>query len=277
MNIPTPIKGLSLLLAFAFGLFGQAVAQVDPLIFNDGALFLINALGNDSALVWVDGGVTNNDSIMINRGKFIIHGDFINNAQCGGDGSSQQGDGNKGLFEIYGDWENNGVYHAGVGKVKFMTTDTIQGTEVTRFHDVQLASGIRRIQDRINSEIDETGTLDLDYSEWATDFDTLWVHNPNTGAILRESDDTCGFVSSLEDGNLAWATSQNTNYHFPVGSSLDISPNQEKRYRPVTIKPETSAPDWFHVRFVNRNAAINGLPTTDTDTTICYVNPMVVS
>lgn len=275
MNFPTPSKGFFLLLVFVFGFSRFSSAQVDPLISNNGAMFFINGGPNDSAVVWVDGTVSHNDSIMVNLGKFIIHGDFVNNAECGGDGSFPlQLPGNNGLFELYGDWENNGTYRAGNGKVHFMTTDSIQGTSVTRFHDVELADHIRRIQDNVNSEIGVNGTLRLNKAEWATDFDTLWVFNTATGAIQRSSFcDTCGFVSSLENGNLARATAQSTDYLFPTGSSLNISPNQLKRYRPVHIKPETNAPDWYHVRFVNRNPTINGLPVTDTDTTICYVNP----
>ena len=274
MNFHTPKKGLLLILIFAFGLIGTAEAQVNPLLSNNGAMFFINGGPNDSALVWVDGTVANNDSTMVNLGKFIIKGDFINNAECGGDGSFPlQIPGNDGLFEVYGDWENNGIYRAGDGKVRFMATDSIQGTSVTRFHDVDLIGDIRRIQDNVNSEIDETGTLKLNEAEWATDFDTLWVFNTSTGAIQRTTCDTCGFVSSLQDGNLARATAQNVAYLFPTGSSIDISPNQIKRYRPVQIKPETNAPDWYHVRFVNRNATINGLPVVNISSDICFVNP----
>lgn len=277
MNNSTPIRILFTLLTLSIGIIGQAMAQAepDPLISNNGAMFYINGGINSQAVVWVDGTVANNDSIMVNLGQFIIHGDFINNAQCGGDGTFPlQLSGNNGTFELYGDWENNGVYHAGDGLVKFMTTDSIQGTEVTRFHDVELVGGIRRIQDQIDSEIDASGTIDLDAGEWATDFNILWVHNPNTGAMIRETNcDPCGFVSSLEDGNLARVTAQAANYNFPTGSSLDVSPNQDPRYRPITIRPESNAVDTFHVRFVNRNASINSLPVTDHDTTICYVNP----
>ncbi len=275
MNIHSPIKGLTLFLAFSIGLVESITAQVDPLISNNGAMFFINGGINDSAIVWVDGGVNNNDSLMVNLGKFIIHGDFVNNATCGGDGSFPlQLPGNNGLFEIYGDWENNGTYRAGQGKVRFMATDSIQGTSVTRFHDVDLIGDIRRIQDNVNSEIDATGTLNLNKAEWATDFDTLWVFNTSTGAIQRQTPcDTCGYVSSLQDGNLARATAQSVSYLFPTGSGLNVSPNQFERYRPVQITPETNAPDWYHVRFVNRVPTINGLPVPNVSSDICFVNP----
>ena len=277
MITSTPIKGIFLALLAIIGTTGAALAQAepDPLLFNNGAMFYINGDANDSAIVYVDGGVTNNDSIMVNLGKFIIKGDFINNGQSGGfDVFPLNIEPNDGLFEIYGDWENNGIYNAGQGKVKFMTTDSIQGTVATRFHDVDLIGDIRRIQDGVNAEIGVNGTLKLNIGEWATDFDTLWVFNPSTGAIQRDAGcDTCGYVSSLQDGNLARVVNQATVYNFPVGSGLDISPNQFERYRPVTIEPTTAAVDTFHVRFVNRNATINSLPILNTDTTICYVNP----
>ncbi|MDP6908228.1 MAG: gliding motility-associated C-terminal domain-containing protein [Flavobacteriales bacterium] len=287
MNIPSPLKTIALLLVFAIGLLGEAVAQNDPLIFNNGAMFYINGGPNDSAVVWVDGGVTNNDSTMINLGKFIIHGDFVNNAQSGGAGVFPLFlPGNDGLFEVYGDWVNNMFYNAGQGLVKFPTSGYVRGDSVTTFHDMELVGHIiRETQDSlgpnltgpsVNVEIDETGRLDLDYGEFATNFDTLWVFNPATGAIIRETDcDTCGFVSSLDNGNLARATNQDASYLFPVGSSIDAptDPNNFKRYRPVTIKPETTAADMFHVRFVNQNATNFGLPILNVDPTICYVNP----
>lgn len=276
MKISTP-SGLFLSLLVMLGMVGQVIAQQDPLIFNNGAMFYVNGGPNDSAIVWVDGGVTNNDSIMVNLGKFIIKGDFVNNAQCGGDNLfPAQIPANNGLFEVYGNWENNGIYRAGEGKVKFMESDTILGTSVTRFHDVELMGFSRRVQLDINSEVGVDGTLKLNKGEWATDFDTLWVFNTALGAIQRHSPcDTCGFVSSLDNGNLARATAQDAVYLFPVGSSINAptDPNNFERYRPLTIKPETAAADWYHVRFVNQNATTFGLPISQTDTTICYVNP----
>lgn len=277
MTTSTPIRVLTaLILALTFHVnSAMAQAEPDPLLFNDGAMFYINGDASDSAIVYVDGGVTNNDSIMVNLGKFIIKGDFINNGQSGGfDLFPLNIEPNDGLFEVYGDWENNGIFNCGQGRVKFMTTDSIQGTVPTTFHNVDLVGDIRRIQDGVNARINETGVLKLNIGEWATDFDTLWVDNPATGAIQRDAScDTCGYVSSLENGNLARVVNQAAVYNFPTGSSLNVSPNQFERYRPVTIEPETADVDTFHVRFVNRNATINGLPITNVDTTICYVNP----
>jgi gliding motility-associated-like protein len=282
MKISTPVNGIFLLLLLTIGMVDRAHAQAepDPLVFNNGAMFYINGGINDSAVVWVDGTFTNNDSTIINLGKLIVKRDFINNAQCGGDNTFPlQLPGNHGMFDIYGDWENNGTFYAGQGKVRFFTNDTIfgdtiQGTSVTLFHDAQLMGDIRRIQEGFDAEIAADGTLELGVGEWATDFDVLRVYNTATGAIQRNTAcHDCGFVSSLQDGHLSRSTAQDASYVFPVGSALDISPNQMKRYRPVYIKPVTSAADTFTVRFVNRDATINSLPISNVDTTICYVNP----
>ncbi|MFT4544673.1 MAG: gliding motility-associated-like protein [Bacteroidia bacterium] len=287
MKFSTPLLATLFCFALLVGAAKQVQAQADPLIFNNGAMFYINGGTADSAVVWVDGGVTNNDSIMVNKGKFIIKGDFVNNGQSGGFDVAPFGiEPNDGLFIIHGDWENNGVYNAGEGKVKFVESGWVRGTEVTRFHDVELVGPIvRSIFDTIGPnatgptvdvEIDATGTLDLDSGEFATNFNILWVLNSATGAIQRELDcDPCGFVSSKANGSLARVTDQDVGYRFPVGSSINAptDPDNFERYRPVTIKPLTTDQDTFHVRFVNQNATNFGLPISQVDTAICYVNP----
>lgn len=272
--------------ALVLGLSTTVFAQTTPLLVNNGAMFYVNGNVGDSAIVYVDGTVENNDSMIVNLGKFIIKGDFINNAESGGTNAFPTFiEANDGLFEIYGDWENNGIYRAGEGKVRFPASGLIEGTEVTRFHDVELVGDIvRSIRDSIDPftsgptidvEIDETGTLDLDEGEFATNYNTLWVFNPSTGAIIREDCDTCGFVSSLDNGTLARVVNQNANYIFPTGSSIDAptDPNNFKRYRPVLLTPSTSDQDTLTVRFVNQNATNFGLPIAQVDDSICFVNP----
>lgn len=284
MNFRPLLKFLSF--ALVAGLSTTAFAQNTPLLVNNGAMFYINGNVGDSAIVYVDGTVENNDSLMVNLGKFIIKGDFINNAESGGTNAFPTFiEANDGLFEVHGDWENNGIYRAGEGKVRFPTTGLIEGTEVTRFHDVELVGSIvRSIRDSIDPftsgptvdvEIDETGTLDLDSGEFATNYNILWVFNPATGAIIRENCDTCGFVSSLDNGSLARVVNQNANYLFPTGSSIDAptDPNNFKRYRPVLLTPSTSDQDTLTVRFVNQNATNFGLPIAQVDDSICFVNP----
>lgn len=250
-------------------------------------MFFINGGINDSAVVWVDGTFANNDSILVNLGKLIIKRDFINNAQAGGDGTFPlQLSGNDGLFEVYGDWENNGIYYAGEGKVKFYSNDvegdSIQGTSITTFHDVDVMGPVRRVQDQIDAHLDATGTLKLNVGEWATDFNLLLVTNPSTGAIQRDNNCyDCGYVSSLGNpisgaaGSLGRIVNQTSVYRFPTGSSLTAptEPTTHRRYRPVTIQPITADLDTFRVRMVNRLATVDNLPIDNVDTTICYLNP----
>lgn len=283
MNFHPLQKASLLVLATCFSLvsFGQNI----PLLFNNGAMFYVNGNPGDSAIVYVDGTVQNQDSIMVNLGKFIIKGDFVNNAQSGGSGIIPSIPANNGLFEVYGDWENNGDYYAGLGKVRFPSDGFIEGTSVTTFNDVELVGPIKRsIQDSVSPfvsgptidvEIAETGVLDLDSGEFATNYNTLWIFNESTTAILREDCDTCGFISSLDSGSVAWSMNQSTDYIFPVGSSVSnsLDPNSFTRYRPVIITPSTADQDTFFVRFANQNPSIFGLDIAQVDTTICYVNP----
>jgi gliding motility-associated-like protein len=276
MSITTILKssalGAAILVAGTFG----TSAQNNTLIYNKGAIFFVNGGPSDSALVWVDGHVINQDSILINKGKFVIKGDFINNAQCGGSNTPPLLlPGNDGLFEVHGKWVNNGLYFAGSGQVKFMENDTITGTAVTQFNRLTLDFDVVRVLDNIDAEVGPNGRLELNRGELATDFNTLWVLNPNTASVTRFNPCvTCGFVSSLGNGTLARATNQAQDYLFPVGSSYIADPGtSEVRYRPVVLTPETNAPDLYHVRFANVNPAPFGLPLEQKDSTICYVNP----
>jgi len=276
MSLSTFLKssaiGAAIVLAGTLG----SSAQNNTLIYNKGAMFFINGGPTDSAIVWVDGHVVNQDSILINKGKMIIKGDFINNSQCGGANTPPLLlPGNDGLFEVHGKWVNNGQFFAGGGQVKFMANDTITGTSVTRFNRLTLNFNVLRVMHNIDAEISTTGRLELNRGELATDYNTMWVLNPSTAAITRHNPCVlCGFVSSLGDGTLARATNQAQDYLFPVGSSYIADPGtSEIRYRPVVLTPESTAPDMYHVRFANVNPAPFGLPLNQTDTTICYVNP----
>lgn len=276
MRLSTFLKSSVICASIVASCLIESTAQNSTLIYNKGALFFVNGGPNDSALVYVDGHVVNQDSILINKGRFIIKGDFINNAQCGGDGNPPLLlPGNDGLFEVYGKWENNGQYFAGSGQVKFMENDTITGTSVTRFNRLTLDSAVVRVMHNIDAEISPTGRLELNRGELATDYNTMWVLNPNVTSITRHNPCVfCGFVSSLGDGTLARATNQAQDYVFPVGSSYIAVPGtSEIRYRPVVLRPETNTPDMYHVRFANVNPAPFGLPLDQVDESICYVNP----
>jgi len=287
----------ALLLTLVVGLPFMSIAQNTPLMVNNGAMFYIGGNWNvgDTALVYVNGTVVNNEGTFINKGKLIVTpgnsslGDFVNNDTAGSFFPVTINP-EEGYFEIHGDWENNGTFICGKSKVKFPTTGLIEGTEVTRFHDVELVGPIVRSiylnpidseLPTIDVEIDETGTLDLDEGEFATNMNTLWVFNPATGAITRENCGDCGFVSSLgnpisgEAGSLARVVNQSTEYLFPTGSSLDIpaDPTAHRRYRPVTVEPTTSAVDTFRARLVNRLATVDNLPIDQVDNSICYLNP----
>src|SRR5690606_37369597 len=118
----------------------------------------------------------NYDSTMVNRGKFIIKGDLINNAQLGA--TSPQVFENTGLYQVYGKWVNNGSFIGGTSEVKFMANDTITGTSVTRFNKLTLNSTTKRTLIDVDAEVGPTGRLALNRGEFDTDTNTLWVLNP---------------------------------------------------------------------------------------------------
>ncbi|MFT4525677.1 MAG: gliding motility-associated-like protein [Bacteroidia bacterium] len=269
MRKTTPI--LTFGVAAILSLFGSlAYGQTSTLVFNNGAIFYINGGLTDSAIVWVDGHVVNDDSVLVNKGKLIIKGDFINNAISGGNSSTPGLTGNDGLTILDGDWENNGDHNPGTGKVIMMEDGLITGSEVTTFHDLDLDGTTKRTM-TINAIINETGTLALDSGEVATELDTLFVTNPNTNAISRAQDcDPCGFISSIGNGNLVRRTNLAGEYMFPVGSSIDNGASTPK-YRPVVITPEGSALDSFSVRMVN-NTYIQDFFMNILEHHICFLN-----
>lgn len=270
MQRPT-LKRLTLSAVF-LAFCSVCVAQTDTLIWNNGAMFFINGGINDSAVVWVDGDVVNNDSIFANKGKLIIKGDYINHAMSGGGQFPNPVVEHDGLMILDGHWENNGTHRAGAGKVIMTQDGLITGSSATMFNDLSLPGSIKRTM-TVNAWISETGTLQLDSSELATDFDTLFVRNPNVNAITRANNcGNCGFISSLDDGNLVRRTTSPGAYLFPVGSS-EAGVGATVKYRPVMITPESSLVDSFSVRMINHSADVDTLFLASTDTTICYLNP----
>lgn len=223
------------------------------------------------AQMYIGGDLKIWDDTLVNQGHVIVDGSFYNEDQCGGNGLPLPG--NNGLFEIRGDrWDNDGTFHSGTGKVIFngdIPIQTITGDSITRFYDLEIDSGkIKRLED-IDTYV--KNTLQLNNKEFATEQYTMFVTNPLASCVMRTDS---GFVSSLENGALSRATNNNTDYLFPVGSSLFTG----YTYRPAIISPKTTNASVYTVRMVNANptpAPPSG-PGYDInlhDDSTCFVSP----
>ncbi len=222
--------------------------NINAQMFNNNGVGVYN-----TTFVRVLGDVSNNNAgIIENDGTFVIDSNIINNATINGDG----------LYKVSGNWENNLSFNSGTSKVILEgINQLITGTAISSYYDLELTgSGIK------TQTIDSytTDSLILNDRELATDINTMFVSNTDTGAISR----TTGFVSSLGDGCLSRATNNNFVYLFPVGSSLITT-----RYRPVEIKPATANPNTYTVRLANNDATTDGYDRGLLEAGICIANP----
>ncbi|MBL7929013.1 MAG: PKD domain-containing protein [Bacteroidia bacterium] len=217
------------------------------LIVNDGGYIFIQP----GVTVTVQGGVINQDN-----GPFIGEWD------------------NRGTVTLTGDWTNNSTGFAFInltaGTFEMLgANQLITGTTTTNFFNLTLSgTGIKR------QTVDARtyGILALNDRELATDANIMYVMNPAVGAITRtgalNSTPVQGFVSSTGNGRLYRTTNSASFYLFPVGSSLTTP-----RFRPVELRPNTSATGAFAVRFVNNDANLDGLNRAIKDPTLGVINP----
>lgn len=233
-------------LAFASGASAQG-----GLFNNRGAEVYINTGG----VVRVLGTVTNKvpNANITNMGDFYIDNNFVNDSVAGGDG----------IYHVWGNWVNNRRFNAGSGEVRLEGADQlITGDSLTQFHDLTLlGSGVKT--QTLNSEVNHL--LNLNDRELATDQFDMTILTTNLNAITR----TSGFVSSLANGKLYRNTIINSDYLFPVGSSLGAN-----RYRPVVIKPSTTESGKYGVRMVNNDATPDGFDRSLVDTIVCRLNDL---
>jgi len=218
------------------------------LIVNDGSLIHVEA----NALVTVEGGLINRDNTAANIGRID----------------------NWGLITLTGDWTNNSSTNAFInsspGTTELMgAAQVITGSTTTNFYNLTLSgSGIKTLN--LNTIVE--GTLSLNDRELATQNNWLQVTNAATTSVTRtgglSSTPVQGFVSSTGIGRLIRNTNSTGTYLFPLGASTGTP-----RYRPVALKPSSSAANTFAARFVNNDPTIDGFPITLKDANIGNINP----
>ncbi len=148
------------------------------------------------------------------------------------------------------------------GWVYFYAADQhINGTSSTHFYNLILENQGVKYGD-LDVYVD--GHLQLTDREFSMDTNTVWVLNPDTGAVKR----TSGYVSSLNDGGLLRRTNSTLPYLFAVGSNLGTF-----RYRPVEFDPLATNINHYKVRFANIDPSSEGFNRATKALRVCELNP----
>jgi len=143
----------------------------------------------------------------------------------------------------------------------YADTQHITGTSNTHFFNLVLQNQGVKYGD-LDVYVD--GQLQLNDREFNMETNTVWVLNPDTGAITR----TTGYVSSLVDGGLLRRTNSVLPYLFPVGSNIGTF-----RYRPVEFDPLASNINHFKARFANVDPTTEGFNRSRKALRVCQLNP----
>lgn len=215
------------------GIRGGAFAQV---LYNNGG-----TISNLSTIIYANGGIENqSNGLFENSGDIYLTGDWTNSA-----GNTALSSSSTGTVLMVGNAQN------------------IQGSSVTEFYDLSLLNNNVKKLNGINAIVKDS--LKLNDCEFATDNNSAFVTNTNSGAISR----TTGFVSSLGTGAIVRSTASTSSYFFPVGSSLGTT-----RFRPVEIAPNNNAATTFGVRLANVDATTENFDRTIKQTSISKINDL---
>lgn len=239
-----PIIGTAIFAAFSIG------SQAQVLVTNNGAVANIMP----GCVVSIKTSSVHNQSGEINNaGRVTIEGDYVND-------DITTGGGGLGVFNVEGDWENNGTFTSDQSEVNlYGTNQQITGSSVTSFYDLTLnGTGIK--SQTIDAQT--TNDLSLNDAELATNGNKMTVTNADPNAISFNT----GFVSSTGSGRLERATNSTSAYFFPVGSSTGTP-----RYRPVELTPVATNSNIFGVRMANVDATGEGFDRS-VNLDLCDIN-----
>ncbi len=263
---------LYLPLLLSFGVFPLNVSA--QIFFSNSA----NVYVASNATLYCNGGIQLiGNSTLTNQGE-ITTTLLSSNSSAGNFEIQLQAnvDGN-GVYRVEQDWINDGLFNAQTSEVvlfgnKEQFISSTNGVE-TQFNNLTLRGGgsnqdARKTLVNVNAATGIDGILDLANRELNTDTQLFTVQNKSQHAILFATPFKAeGFVSSIGNGALVRFTNQKETYVFPVGSSVGV-----RRFRPVTIEPNSLDENIFAVRFNNYSGNIDQYNVTDFQEPISEVN-----
>ena len=174
---------------------------------------------------------------------------------------------NRDTIFVTGNWSHTAPNRCfdsiGTGWVYLYAGDQhVNGTSNTHFYNLILQNQGVKYGD-LDVYVD--GQLQLTDRQFSMDTNTVWVLNPDTGAVKR----TSGYVSSLNDGGLLRRTNSTLPYLFAVGSNVGTF-----RYRPVEFEPLANNINHYKVRFANVDPTVEGFNRATKALRVCQLNPV---
>lgn len=247
-------------IAFAFGAAAQNV------FFNNGANISIT----DNVDVYVGFDLQNDAAtgFLSNAGRLTVKGNLINNAELtGGSFTNQPIGSDTGIFNLYGNWENNKTFKADESTVKLLSNlQFVKGNSITSFYNLeaQETQGSVKTLDNIDANVTNLFTI-KNGVEFATGTNKLNITSTNTSAIVYDEN---SFVSSDGLGRLTRATAAVGNYYFPLGSSISGTAT----VRPIILKPTDSTKAVYDARFVHNDPTTDGFDVSAKAANVDLVN-----
>lgn len=247
-------------LVVIFCFFFALSFNAQQLVWNTAQVFV-----KDAALLHVNGNIESagTNTILKNNGQVVVragwqNGDFVLTESALVHGN--------GRYLIEGDWINNANFSADSSLVTLEGgNEFIAGDSVSRYYDLELkGTGIKT--QRIDAYV--THELQLNNLELAIDSFFMTITNPEVAALLNDPMFLSeGFASTINNGRLIRAMDADTAYLFPMGSSVSIL-----RYRAIELTPQPGTSHVFGVGFNNYDATVDSFPVINHDSTVCRIN-----
>ncbi|OJV30549.1 MAG: hypothetical protein BGO32_09185 [Bacteroidetes bacterium 37-13] len=255
-------KTLPIITALAFSL-GAAAQNI---FYNNGANISIT----DDVDVYVGFDLQNDAALgfLSNAGRLTIKGNLINNAELtGGSFTNQPIGSDTGVFNLYGNWENNKTFKADESTVKLLSNlQFVKGNSITSFYNLETQETPNSVKTLDNIDANVTNLFTIKNGvEFATRTNKLNITSNNTGAIAYDEN---SFVSSEGLGRLTRATAAVGDYYFPLGSSTSGTAT----IRPIILKPADSKSAVYDARFVHSDPTTDGFDVATKAANVDVVN-----
>jgi gliding motility-associated-like protein len=189
---------------------------------------------SENSLIYIDAEFINSRGHILNNGTLEVKGNFTNSNPTSVVFDQQS----TGVVELFGN-----------------TPQEIVGSRIA-FPSLSLLGTANKI---LKTDIDISGVLALGNKELDIKTHTVYITNPDTGAIVRGNDALAigtGFISTDYSGALIRNTNLDSAYLFPLGSTKANAglTGVTTLYRPLKIRPKDAFSNAISASLVNHDA-----------------------